>query len=59
MFMRVQKLNINFAFQWYEKRRRANESEESPEKIKQNVQVNLLNLKQRDEQPNLSIKDKK
>ena len=28
-------------------------------KRKQNVQMNLLNLEQRDWQPNLSIKDKK
>ena len=43
----------------YEKRRRANESEESIQGKEKNVQMNLLNLEKRDWQPNLSIKDKK
>ena len=41
-----------------EKRRMATESEESMEK-KKNEQINLLNLEQRDWQPNLGFKDKK
>ena len=43
----------------YEKRRRPNESEESIYRKEKNVQMNLLNLEQRDWRPNLSTKDKK
>ena len=42
----------------YEKRRRANESEEFIYGKEKNVQMNLLNLEQRDWRPNLSTKDK-